>query len=311
MVKIVGYHLKNKKEWNEFLEKSKNGVFLFSRDYMDYHSDRFVDHSYMVYEKGRLVSLLPANIDKDIVTSHSGLTFGGFITDSSMKAELMLSMFEALQKTLSAQSVTKLIYKPIPHIYHSAPAEEDLYALSSCGSKLTGCSVSSTVFQEHIIEFSKIRQRQNKKAEMSGLTVELSNDFASYWDILTKNLKQQHDKAPIHSIDEIQSLQRSFPDNIKLFCAQNGSKPQAGVVIYESSTVAHAQYIASSEEGKKSGALDSVFTYLIEKYYRGKKYFDFGISTDHNGTNLNSGLIQHKESFGARAIVYNRFELNL
>ena len=31
--------------WNELVAQSRNGTFLFDRRYMDYHSDRFADHS--------------------------------------------------------------------------------------------------------------------------------------------------------------------------------------------------------------------------------------------------------------------------
>ena len=36
-------------EWNRFVAQSKNGTFLFDRRYMDYHADRFQDHSLMFY----------------------------------------------------------------------------------------------------------------------------------------------------------------------------------------------------------------------------------------------------------------------
>ena len=45
------------------MKVSKNGTFLFLRAYMDYHSDRFHDHSLMFHnEKGKLIAVLPANI---------------------------------------------------------------------------------------------------------------------------------------------------------------------------------------------------------------------------------------------------------
>jgi hypothetical protein len=47
--------------WGDFVRTSKNGLFLFERGYMDYHAERFSDHSLLVYdEKDRLTALLPA-----------------------------------------------------------------------------------------------------------------------------------------------------------------------------------------------------------------------------------------------------------
>ena len=49
MFEIVRYTAEKADEWNAFVAESKNGTFLFNRGYMDYHADRFVDHSLMFY----------------------------------------------------------------------------------------------------------------------------------------------------------------------------------------------------------------------------------------------------------------------
>ena len=46
--------------WNSFLERSKNGTFLLNRNYMDYHADRFDDHSLVVRRDGEMYALIPA-----------------------------------------------------------------------------------------------------------------------------------------------------------------------------------------------------------------------------------------------------------
>ncbi len=50
---------------------------------------------------------------------------------------------------------------------------------------------------------------------------------------------------------------------------------------------------------------------LLNEVYRDKPYFDFGVSTVDNGRTLNASLIQNKESYGARATVYDFYELSL
>ena len=61
-MKIQCYEDSQKQVWDEFVGGSKNGTFLFFRDYMDYHRDRFEDHSLLIWEdNGRLIALLPAN----------------------------------------------------------------------------------------------------------------------------------------------------------------------------------------------------------------------------------------------------------
>ena len=74
MFEIIRYSGEQKTAWNQFVSNSKNGTFLFDRNYMDYHSNRFEDNSLMVYRKGKLYSLLPANKVGNVLYSHQGLT---------------------------------------------------------------------------------------------------------------------------------------------------------------------------------------------------------------------------------------------
>ena len=42
-----------------------------------------------------------------------------------------------------------------------------------------------------------------------------------------------------------------------------------------------------------------------------KAYFDFGRSTEGDGKSLNVGLAQYKETFGARGITHDCYELKI
>ena len=83
----------------------------------------------------------------------------------------------------------------------------------------------------------------------------------------------------------------------------------AGTIVYESECVAHTQYIAATERGRELAATDAIFDFLLNGAYPKKRYFDFGISTEDHGRYLNLGLIANKESYGARATVYDWWEL--
>jgi len=41
MIEVIKYTSDKNEEWNEFIQKSKNGTFLFYRDFIEYHQDRF------------------------------------------------------------------------------------------------------------------------------------------------------------------------------------------------------------------------------------------------------------------------------
>ena len=47
--------------WDTFVQESKNGTFLFVRDYMDYHRDRFQDCSLLVYRDAEAPRPVSAN----------------------------------------------------------------------------------------------------------------------------------------------------------------------------------------------------------------------------------------------------------
>src|SRR6476620_2629490 len=72
------YRSDDKAEWDSHVARSRAPHFLFYRDYMDYHADRFADASLLLYDRHSLIALLPANRDGNVIRSHGGLTFGGF-----------------------------------------------------------------------------------------------------------------------------------------------------------------------------------------------------------------------------------------
>lgn len=311
-MRIVTYKPEYKNAWNDFVQRAKNGVFLFHRDYMDYHADRFPDHSFMFYdERDQLIALLPATARDHILTSHAGLTFGGIVTDINMKIGTMLDIFDALVAHLSSNEIVTLIYKAVPYIYHQVPAQEDLYALFRHDARLVRRDLSTTIDLHQRPSFTKGRKWSLKQAQKAGLEVVRSQDFGAFMSIEEKLLAEKYGARPVHSVNEIEMLAQRFPDNVKLFAAQRGSELLGGVIIYESAKVAHVQYIGTTEEGRRIGALDLIIDHLINDYYSAKDYFDFGISTEDSGRSLNTGLVENKQSYGARAVVYDFYQLDL
>jgi hypothetical protein len=305
------YHPDCAEEWGSFVRSSKNGTFLFERAYMDYHSDRFTDHSLVVRdERDRVVALLPASVDGDVLTSHAGLTYGGFVTDSAMTAPLMLTVFDAVQQQLVRDGARRLRYKTVPHIYHHVPAEEDRYALFRAGAVLVRSDVLSVIDYRDRLPYQERRRRGVRKASDAGVKVDVSDDLPAFWDVLTDALRR-HETVPVHDLSEITLLTSRFPKRIVLHAARQGSTLVAGVLAYLTEAVCHLQYIAVSQEGRAVGALDAAVDHAIETYADSHRWFDFGISTELGGRQLNAGLVEQKEGFGARSVVHDTFELDL
>jgi hypothetical protein len=311
MLRVERYEPRWQAEWDRFVGGSKNGVFLFYRSYMEYHSDRFDDHSLLFFDDGKLLAVLPANRREATLVSHGGLTFGGFVTDDRMKTPTMLHLFDALHNHCQAAGISRVIYKPVPHIYHRLTAEEDLYALFVRGGRLMRRDVSSTVVLRERPRLSKGRKWAVKRAKANGLEVRPSDEFERFMVIEEQNLRTKYGVAPTHSAAELRLLAERHPDSIKLFGAYKGDALLGGVVVYENCHVAHAQYIATTPEGRDLSALDCIIDGLLSDVYADKLYFDFGISTEDGGKTLNVGLIENKESYGARAVAYDWYEVDV
>lgn len=310
-IEIKRYNPDLKELWDDFVESSKNGTFLFKRDYMDYHSDRFQDHSFLIYRKGKLYCLLPANIREDTLYSHQGLTYGGLVMSNKCTTQGILDVFEFLLKYISKESIKYFIYKPIPYIYSCLPAQEDLYALFRNEAVIIVRNVSTTIFRPDSIKFIKDRRAAIRKAIANEVLVKESKDYISFWNILNQNLSTKYGTSSVHSLKEIELLASRFPDNIKLFSAYKNEKMIGGVVCYITKKVVHTQYISADPYGKSIGAIDLIIDHLLNQEFIGIPYFDFGISNEDNGRYLNQTLIYQKEGFGGRAVCYDTYQITL
>lgn len=311
MITIKPYLSENKAIWNEFIKNSKNGIFMFNRNFMEYHSDRFIDNSLMFFDNDNLIAVLPMNIRDKVLYSHQGLTYGGFITDEKMKQHKMLECFEALKQYMQANNIEKLIYKTIPHIYHKTPAEEDLYALFKNDAKLLKLEPSTTIYLKNPCKMPKGRKAQISRAKREGVEIQESKDFKTFIDLENKILAEYHDTKAVHTAEELELLHSKFPEQIKLYIASLNNEMIAGTLIFEYENVVHTQYMASNKISREIGGLDLLIKTLIDKYQNTKTYFDFGISTENNGQFLNEGLISQKEGFGGRTIAYDIYELEV
>jgi hypothetical protein len=306
------YTAADRKLWDEFIRNSKNGTFLFMRDYMDYHQDRFVDCSAIATgPSGQVVALFPANKAEFRLISHGGLSYGGMITDSSMTTTRAIDVFSGWLDYCRTLGINEIIYKTVPTIYHRVPAEEDRYALFRCGAQLYRREVLSVVGLCSAVPFQERRRRGARKAEKHDLAIRESRNLEEFWPIVRANLESHHNLKPVHTAAEMRLLQDRFPDNIKLFGVFEGSQMCAGSVLYYAGPTIHSQYIASTDRARDIGALDLLFTSLIQEARGQAKYFDFGNSNEQEGQFLNRGLADFKEGFGARAISQDFYRLKL
>lgn len=311
-MEIRRYRREDKELWNSFVSKARNATFLFDRNYMDYHADRFDDNSFMFYHKGKLKAVLPANVAGDTLYSHQGLTYGGLLLDKKATVEDVLECFDSLNSWLRENGISKVVYKALPWIYQRYPSEEDLYALTwKCKAQLISRNIASTIVIDNKLKFAESRKSGIRKALSLNIEVGESNDVDGFWQVLEDNLGNRYNAKPVHTASEMKLLMSRFPNNIKLYVAKMNGEIVGGTLIYVTPQVVHTQYISASVEGKKHGALDLLFDYIINKVYANCRYFDFGKSTEQGGAYLNEPLIFQKEGFGGRGVCYDWYQWEL
>jgi Acetyltransferase (GNAT) domain len=297
--------------WDAFIGQSRIAHFLFRRAYMDYHADRFGDASLVIRRGEQVLGVLPASRDGSTVVSHGGLTFGGLQTDDRSGASAVHEMLERSLDHLARDGVERLVYKAVPHIYQRTPADEDLYAIWRLGAVMSRRDIAASIRLDPAPRYSKVRRYTVRRARASGLVVQRSDDWDAFMAIERATLAR-HGVEPVHTAAELRMLAARFPDEITLTAATQDGEMVAGVVLYTTPRVAHAQYIGATSEGRDLGATDAVIDSLVEgEAVAGRAFFDFGISTVDAGRTLNGGLAAYKEGFGARGVVYDSYTVDL
>ncbi|MDA9309812.1 GNAT family N-acetyltransferase [Flavobacteriaceae bacterium] len=306
--RVEKYTKENRLAWDTFISGAKNATFLFARDFMEYHSDRFTDYSLLVYKDDLLYAVLPANIVGDKLYSHKGLTYGSLVLSKSAKLLYTFEAFKALLAFLDAKAISSLELRNIPTFYNTMPSDELSYFLFKANATLIKRDALMVIDTSNKIKFQKNRREGINKAKRNGLTIAVDDNFEGFWnEILIPNLQKKHGVAPVHSLEEIQLLAAKFPDHIKQVNVYKDNVIVAGTTLFLTKTTIHPQYVSGNSDKNAFGSLDLAYDYIINHFDSSKRYFDFNISSEENGTALNSGLIFWKESCGARTYVADNY----
>jgi Acetyltransferase (GNAT) domain len=307
---VMRYTPDLKSQWNGFLPEAKNATFLFHRDYMDYHHDRFIDHSLMIYRGNTLVGLLPGNLAADgRLVSHEGLTYGGLIVSRAAMLKEVAGCLYSVMRYLNEEQISKWVYKRIPTFYNTIPDDDVAYALFLVGARLYRRDCAMTISEGNRLPCIKSRRALINKTASFGISFVQETSFQPFWDrVLVPQLAARYGVKPVHTVQEISLLAARFPENIKQFSSYCGDEIVSGATIYETPTVAHLQYAAVTDKGRRMGAQAGLFNWMIDHYHE-KNFFDFGTSNESDGRVINHGLLRWKEGFGARCYTHDYYEV--
>ncbi len=308
-VQIKRYDPADRQKWNDFVASAGNGTFLFNRGYMEYHADRFTDHSLLIYLRGKLCALFVANEDHAIIHSHAGLTYGGIILSVDARMEDVLSYFFHILKYYS-ERCTSLIYKCVPAPFQKQPSDEDRYAMFLLRAELQARNMASVFYRDAPLPYQQRRRKSVKTSATLDFRIVSSTDPGNFWNkVLVPNLKERYEASPVHTAAEMAILMQQFPEQIQLF-EFHTSELVAGAVVYVMDKVAHAQYLSATQAGKDIGAMDILVDHLMSTTFGSKEYFSLGTSNEKDGS-LNRGLINWKEGFGTRAYPHDIYRITL
>ncbi|PFG62082.1 hypothetical protein AXZ77_0649 [Thioclava sp. ES.031] len=307
-VRIISYEAEHEAAWNAFVAQSRNGTFLHSRTFMDYHADRFEDRSAIAVSGDEIVGLFAAHAAGQKIASHNGMTFGGLVYGMDHRASLVCDVLGALIEHYGSLGFSKMTYKPVPHIFHKYPSEEDLYAIFRQSGKLIRRDLSAVIPPNGPAKISTLRKRGNKKALKNNVAIREGDFYGLFHKLLEQTLKK-HGADPVHSLSDFDILKQRVPDRIKLIGAFEGDELVAGTWLFLFGHVIHTQYLASSQRGQEIGALDMVIFRVLELAKDQNLHVSFGASTESGGAVLNEGLMAQKEGFGARAMVLDQYEI--
>ncbi len=299
-------------EWDEFIETSQNATFLFKRNFMEYHQDRFEDFSLMIYKNKKLFGLLPAHRRADVFFSHQGLTYGALLLKrlNTTNVELVLN---AVLDFLREQNFSAFHLKIMPQFlqqqYHSALE----YFMFQKGARLVRRDMNFIINLSIPLKLSNSKRIKPNSETANSLTLEISEDLKTFWQtMLVPGLESAHGVKPVHSLAEIQLLKNRFPKNILLYYAFFDGMPVAGMLLFVDRGVLKSQYVSATERGKSLRALEFLYVNLLIKYQNdGFRFFDLGITNTDEGTQYNRGLTKYKEEFGAYAVNMDHFKLEL
>lgn len=301
-----------KEQWENFIYHFANGNFIHYRSFLEYHGGRFEDASIMVWDGRRLMAVFPAHKIGNQIFSHNGLSFGGWIFKEGLNNADQKAIVKLTITFFKEKGIRKITIRPIPDFYwkdSNSLGFKDYSCLgfNSIEEKATFLLPLPAVNRRQISKRWKIRKSHIKPLEVSE-----SLDYEVFWNnLLVPLYSKKIGITPVHTLEEICKLKTLFPNKIRLFLVNEGKDLLAGIVVFETAMVAKLQYIASSDEGKKSRSLDYLMDHIIKKDFRDKKFLDLG-TVHHPLTNESvEGLITWKESWGAKPFLIPTYFIKL
>ncbi|MDR2927448.1 MAG: hypothetical protein LBV41_04515 [Cytophagaceae bacterium] len=308
---LVRYDNTMAKTWDEFVSASWNGVFLFLRPFVDYHSHIFTDHSLLACQDGKLKAVFPANESGGALHSHQGLTYGGWILAPRVPADDLDVLFQLLEEYAKANGFNEIMYKHKPFVFDRHLNDTDAWILWKNGYELWRRDLSFIIDFKNFAGFARDKRYRLNKSIRNNLRLDEQGDIKQFMELVKKNLNRKYNTNPVHTPGEVELLQKRFPKNIFTLVVFQEDEFLGGTLLFVDNDFIHTQYLHFNDNGRNLCAAEFLIDSLMNKYGQSKRYLSFGTSTDNNGKALNSGLASFKEGFGAAGFCHDFYRKKL
>lgn len=324
MFRIESYKKEYEHLWDDFvLNKSINGTFLQSRNFLNYHPEgRFQDCSLLIFnQKNNLAAVVPACRDSNDAAcffSHKGSTYGGILIDKKhYNGDMLLEMIEDIEAYLRVVQFRSLYLKLTPDILCTeSPSllEYLLYYKNYRQYSELNTYIDLVNYDDHIVSnFSQGKRTHITnclKEELICRTIVLAKEIKELHTILTENLKKYNVK-PVHDFNELIELKQKYiPDNIAFFGGYSKDELIAGAAVFyfQKTKALHTQYLCAKEEFAKLSPMSFMYySMILEAKKMNYKKVSWGVSTENLGRVLNQGLLKNKESYGSTYSINKTF----
>ena len=270
---------------------------------MNYHSDRFKDHSFIIAKNAIPIGIIPGESTDKTWSSHRGLTFGG-INSNYLDSNEVSMVIDKLEEQLKRDSLGTIRISMPPSIYSSITDDIFNYTFWKKEYKIESIDLMQVIRSKDQIVMKK--RNGMRKALNSGLYLSKSNDCKEIYRNIQSNLKSKYGIEPTHTYSELMHLKNLFPGQIQFVNVLLNEKSLGGAVIFEYDQVHHLQYLALDSDGKYLRAQDLIIITEIESALKMSRAFSFGKSTSGPNSEINTNLLDFKLAYGAKnAAQYN------
>jgi hypothetical protein len=263
----------------------------------------------MVYNKAKLIAVLPANKVDNSLYSHQGLTYGGFLFGFDLNNSEFNTIINSVLRYLRMQHVDYLELKLLPDFYQKKNSKMLLDNLIKSNAFNFRTDKVLAIDYHNALNIHKTKLKHFRKNKNKGFEIKEESGLNSFWnEVLIPRLKEKHNVNPVHSLEEISALKLNFPEKIRQFNIYLNERILAGITIFDKGKIIKSQYGATTRSGQEERALEFLFIHLIEKFKaEGRDFFSMGTVRDEKKPlGYNEGLLKQKEELGC-SIFYQHF----